>query len=209
MVLLVTCLLLSCCTSVTVFAQSQTSDSLTPPITAGSDYQDSREKHLKFAGIPIDGPLEAFGERMKKKRYKLLYEDKELLIFRGPHAGKKDCLIYAYAHPDHGQVYMVGVNFGAQARWDKLKYRYLRLKMKMTEMFGEPVLCTEIFHAPQSPRTDSEKMECVRQDKVEYVSGFRTSNGLISVKIVHSPDVDPQTAAVMLYYTDRVNCVVP
>lgn len=166
-----------------------------------------QNKHLKFAGIPIDGTLQEFGEQMKKKQYKLLYEDKELSIYRGPHAGRKNCLIYVYAHPENGNVYMVGVNFGAQKDWDKLKYRYLQLKSRMTEIFGEPVLCTEVFHTSESPKTKEQKMECVRQDLVEYVSGFRTSNGLISVKMVHSPRVDKETATVMLYYTDRVNCV--
>ena len=201
------CLALGCPSSSAVLNESShlliTESCLVQPSLA----EQSKEKHLKFAGIPIDGSLQKFGEQMQKKRYKLLYEDKELLIFRGSHAGKKDCLIYVYAHPDNGVVYMVGVNFGAESRWDKLKYRYLRLKLKMTEMFGEPVLCTEVFHTPESPRTQAEKMDFIREDKVEYVSGFRTSTGLVSVQIVHSPKVDKEKASVMLYYTDRMNCV--
>ena len=203
--LLLACLALCCpVTSAVLHDPSLLLDS---ELSVSPIQPEPKEKHLKFAGIPIDGSLQTFGEQMQKKRFRLLYEDNEILIYRGPHAGKKDCLIYVYAHPENGVVYMVGVNYGAEDKWAKLKYRYMQLKTRMTSMFGEPVLCTEVFHTPESPRTDSQKMNLIREDKLEYVSGFRTSNGLISVQIVHSAKVDKDKASVILYYTDRVNCV--
>ena len=176
-------------------------------ISVASDITPKEKKHLKFAGIPIDGSLKDFGAQMTEKKFVLLYEDDDLLIFDGKKAGMKGCLVYAYAHPTSRQTYMVGINIGAEDKWDKLKYNYLRLKAKMTDMFGEPILCTEVFHTTESPRGQQEAMECVRQGKAEFVSGFKTSTGLISVQIVHSPKVNPETASVVLFYTDLINCI--
>lgn len=167
----------------------------------------TESEHLTFKGIPIDGSVSSFVEKMEQKGFTYLTTvDDAAAVLKGSFAGYDNCEICVFPIKQKDLVYLVGVNFPSVNNWEALSTNYYYLKNMLTTKYGDPSACTETFDAYSQPEDDQMKMLYVETDKCKYISTYITPKGLISVVIQHIKDVDYQDYCnVSLLYRDHIN----
>ena len=96
-------------------------------IAIGMSAQETQE-HLKFKGIPIDGTVSNFVEKLKQKGYTYVTETNGSVILKGAFASTKDCLIFVIAPSNNGSISKIGVEFPSYDTWAPLESKYMSLK---------------------------------------------------------------------------------
>lgn len=164
----------------------------------------AQSTHLKFKGVPIDGSLDKFVERMKRSNFKLVSSKNGVAVLKGDFADFKECTIRVATLESKDLVSHISVAFPNEEQWEHLYGDYKHLKEMLTEKYGKPSSCVEKFHSSYGSRTtdDSAKMYEVQFDQCKYETCFQANNGEIVLKIEHDESLD---CYVMLSYNDKEN----
>lgn len=171
-----------------------------------SSFAQSSE-HLKFKGVPIDGTLNEYVNKMKQAGFYYEATEDGIALLSGEFAGYSDCIVGVKTLQKLNLVHEIVVLFPSQDKWAGLNYDYERLKTMLTKKYGEPDECIERFNAPSyMTMDDNAKMYQVKSNNCEYYSKYDTNNGSISLTI--SNDGYEFGCRVKLFYTDKTNSAI-
>jgi hypothetical protein len=158
--------------------------------------------HLSFKGVPIDGTLNEYVQKMKQKGFDYLGTEDGIAILSGDFAAYKGCTVGVATLKQKDLVSRITVIFPNCETWTALSNNYYSLKEMLTEKYGEPADFIEKFQGYSEPRDDNDRMHEVTMDRCKYVTTFETSRGSIQLSIGH----DSMTSCyVLLSYFDKIN----
>lgn len=159
----------------------------------------AQTEHMKFKGVPMEGTLQAFTNKLKAKGFTSVGVQDGVSLLTGEFAGYKDCTIGAVADKS-GMICKVFVIFPAMDKWGDLERCYSNYKSMLSEKYGEPKDCVEKFQNDFVDDDNSKKYE-LKMDRCKYYSIFGADNGEIQLEITHQN----YTCYVMLSYFDNAN----
>ena len=160
-------------------------------------------EHLIFKGIPIDGPLDEFVEKLKGYGYQYLYEENGDALMEGAFAGIGGCCIAISSIKGKNIVYIVGVLFPACEDWSTLEKDYIFLKTKLIEKYGEPSTVIERFTGCVQPEDNIEKLHELYMDRCVWGTLFKIKNG--DILLVLRKSINGRGCYVVLKYFDKIN----
>lgn len=152
--------------------------------------------HMTFKGIPMQGPLNAFVQKLKGKGYTLVKTEQGAAALKGKFATYNDCLVIVYA--EKGNVSSVAVMFPEQRTWNSITNRYYSLVDMLTEKYGTPETIEEF--SDREPGDDYLRFHAILNDECTYASKFKTQNGGV---ILTMAKVNYNTASVVINYYDN------
>ncbi|MCQ2202236.1 MAG: hypothetical protein MJZ27_09130 [Bacteroidales bacterium] len=158
-------------------------------------------KHFTFKGIPIDGELESFTNKLVDVGYKIEEIGNEGSLLNGTFAGIKNSEILVYIIPNKNVVYSVSVIFPSENKWRHLEYDYFSLKENLTKKYGNPISCIEKFEELYGD-SDNDKLLALELDHCIFETFFETDKGRIKLHIASSPLAGSH---VLIDYIDMVN----
>ena len=168
-----------------------------------STFGQTASEHLKFKGIPIDGTLESFVGKLKKKGYKEYYRKENFVVLEGEFAGYKGCLIAIGNSKDLDLVHKVIVNFPSCDNRNTCYDMYVKIKNMLTEKHGSPAVEEENFKG-MDPSDDFLKYTYTKQGYCNYYAEFYLGNGGKKISI----DSWDNGIKVCLAYFDFANEVI-
>lgn len=163
----------------------------------------AQSEHLTFKGVPIDGTLAEYTEKMQEKGFHYLYSENGLTILQGDFAGYKNCQIGVSTLDNMDLVSTIAVIFTTHDTWGNLYGNYANLKEMLSEKYGKPSMVVEKFQSSYVD-DDNGRMYEVRMDRCKYYSIFKISLGTIELSINKA---DYGGGFVMLRYQDKVNSI--
>ena len=146
-------------------------------------------EHLKFMGIPIDGTLTEFTQKLIQKGFKK--SDHEQLL-TGKFA-QEDAFVYLYYTPQSKKIFGCTVIFNEHTSWNSLKYDYLKFKESLIQKYGNPIKDIHYFSNPYD-EGDGYEMTAIQLDKCNYACIWNN----ISIIILTSKNI-------AIYYEDPIN----
>ena len=155
-----------------------------------------------FKGIPIDGTLDDFIEKLKRKGFESIASEDGVALLRGDFATYNSCIICVFSLEDKDLVSKIAVVFPEKDRWSSLYGNYTDLKQLLTEKYGEPSSVIEEFQNSYIIDDDQDRMFAVWDDRCKYESIFSTDEGVINLFISHG---DYTNCFVVLNYLDKIN----
>ena len=81
----------------------------------------AQSEHMKFKGVPMEGTLQSFTNKLAAKGYTPIGTQDGVSILKGEFAGYKDCTIGAVSDKS-GMVCKVAVMFPAMEKWGDLEH---------------------------------------------------------------------------------------
>lgn len=168
-------------------------------------FAQTESEHFTFKGVPIDGSLNSFVQKMKRKGFTYRETYNNVALLEGTFSGYSGCKIYVFPMEKADVVFQVGVNFPEAESWDLLSSNYFSLKNMLTTKYGEPSDCTETFDSYSQPREDQMKMLCTKTDRCKYESVFTLQKGFIKLIISHVQVDYADSCYVSLIYVDYAN----
>ena len=159
----------------------------------------AQTQHMKFKGIPMEGTLRSFVEKLKAKGYTYLGTEDGMATLNGEFAGAKGCTVVVESFPDRDQVSQVIVMFPEEKTWNGVYGLYSFYKDRLTEKYGAPD-AVERF-ADGEPSDDFSKFYKLTSDECHYMSTFMTDNGKIMLTMFGSG----MEACVAISYVDEAN----
>lgn len=162
----------------------------------------AQTNHMKFMGIPIEGTLNSFVQKLKNKGYIFITQQNGSVALKGEFAGYKDCIIVVKRFSDRDQVQYAGVCFPQEETWTGITNYYYTLKDRLSKKYGEPE-CIEEF-SDRDPSSDYLKFHAILNDECHYISDFPCENGMIRLTICKR---DSNSASVFLVYIDKTNAI--
>lgn len=159
----------------------------------------AQTEHMKFKGIPMEGTLQAFTNKLVDKGFTSVGIQEGVSLLKGEFAGYKDCTICAVADKS-GMICKVSVLFPKMDKWGDLEQCYSYYKSMLTEKYGKPTDCVEKFQS-SFVDDDNSKMHELKFDGCNYYSQFEGDNGKIQLEITHQS----LECYVMLSYFDNAN----
>ena len=142
--------------------------------------QDNPE-HLTFKGIPIDGNVEEFRDRLAETGYGVVCSDRSITLLEGRFAGYEGCSVIL--PPTGRAVEHVFVTFPECESWSDVFSNYIQIKKMLTSKYGDPSKCTEEFQAGFDPEGEYEKTLCMKLKKYDYSTLYKVRQGYILLNI--------------------------
>ena len=96
----------------------------------------AQEGHLKFKGVPIDGSLTEFVNKMKSAGFTHIGTPDGMAALQGDFAGYKNCTVAVFTVKPLNVVSMIGVIFQSSDNWADLKSDYDFFKEMLTEKYS-------------------------------------------------------------------------
>lgn len=158
--------------------------------------------HLSFKGVPIDGTLNEYVQKMKQKGFDYIGTEDGIAILTGDFAAYKGCTIGVATLKQKDLVSKITVIFPNCETWSALTNNYYSLKEMLTEKYGKPADVTEKFQGYSESRDDNSRMHEVKMDRCKYITTFETPKGSIQLYIGHN---SMMSCYVLLSYFDRIN----
>ena len=168
----------------------------------GAMAQNANE-HLKFMGIPINGTLESFSQKLVAKKIKSIQASEGIGVFNGTFAGKMNCNIFVATVPNRNIVSKVVVCLPPRETWAWLESDYNQFKQMLTSKYGEPLQHSETFKAGTFTSSDYLKISALKEGKCEYYVGWKLNEGVILLEIISIES--PSSCLVRLSYYDAIN----
>ena len=163
----------------------------------------AQTEHLKFKGVPIDGTLSQYTQRMKEKGFTHLGTEDGRSLLEGDFAGYKNCFVFVATLQSKDLVSYIAVKFQEYDSWSPIYNNYSTLKNMLTMKYGEPSEVIEEFQSSYV-YNDDDRMDEVTEDRCKYITTFETELGTIELFI---SKYDYTKGCVMLKYTDKANGV--
>ena len=160
-------------------------------------------EHLKFLGIPTNGTLESFTQKLVAKKIKSIQAAEGVGLFNGAFAGKNDCNIFVATVPNRNIVSKVVVCLPPRETWAWLESDYNEFKQMLTSKYGEPFQHSETFKAGTFTSSDYLKISALKEGKCEYYVGWKLNEGVILLEIISIES--PSSCLVRLSYYDAIN----
>ncbi len=158
--------------------------------------------HLSFKGVPIDGSLNEYVNKMKQAGFVHLGTQDGTAILSGDFAGFKNCTIGVSALKSTNLVNTIVVVFPDSDSWSTLEGSYNALKDMLTQKYGAPAEDVAEFQGYSKPRDDNDKLHELRMDRCVWYTTFRTNLGNIELSLGHQ---SVRSCFVRLQYWDRTN----
>lgn len=157
-------------------------------------------EHLLFKGVPIDGTLLQYINKMKENGLSLIQSKDGTAFLKGDFAGYKDCIVGVSTLNQKDLVHKIGVVFPDNDSWSSLSNYYFNIKDLLIEKYGEPTNVVEKF----DEETDDDNMKFlkVKLDNCTYFSTWQTDKGDIQLSIKHSSF---SSCFIKLTYFDKIN----
>ncbi len=168
-------------------------------------YAQTESSHLTFKGVPIDGTLNEYVQKMKQKGFDYFGTENGVALLKGEFAAYKNCTIGVVTLKQRDLVSRISVIFPKCDTWTVLSNNYFTLKEMLIEKYGKPAKVVEKFQGYSEPRDDNSRIYEVMMDRCKYITSFKTLKGTIELSIDHNSVTD---CYVMLSYFDKVNCDV-
>ncbi len=160
----------------------------------------SAKEHLSFKGIPIQGTMLSFCQKLKAKGFKEVSQGKNHSWLEGDFTGK-EATIAVEASDDGKNVYNVDVMFEPSGEWGILETTYNHFKDLYTKKYGEPSYSKE--QNPAQGQSNILIFDALNDRKVSYSSLWELSGGEIFLTIVKSTRT--YGGLVAIRYTDTQN----
>lgn len=160
------------------------------------DQKSISEPHMDFKGIPIDGPLNSFVQKLQGKGFiKDSNVGDDIVIMKGEFANE-DTFLYILASSKTKTVWKVCVEFPKISTWSTLKMKYFEFKDLYTKKYGEPQ-SYEFFSSPYK-EGDGYEMNAVNSEKCTHSSYFKIKEGYIAIDMA-------KKGAIEISYEDAQN----
>ena len=159
----------------------------------------SYAQHLKFKGIPLDGSLTEFVNKLKAKGFTYAGTQNGTAYLSGDFAGYKNCTIRVDTHQGTNNVSIVLCVFPERETWADAYSNYVTLKDFLTEKYGNPESIEEFQKDNDS---DFLKLLAVVHGEATVGSLFSTEGGKIELSIEKANSL---TLVVVLRYYDNEN----
>lgn len=158
------------------------------------------QDHLTFKGIPIEGSMTTFCQKLKAKGFTQMGKDKNITLFTGDFTGRQ-ATIGVGASDDGKNVFSVVVLFDQSKEWNSLVSTYDYYKDLYTRKYGEPAISKE--NNPSHSDSNTALMAEVHQGTVVYSSAWNVPGGDIQLSIEKSSGI--YEGMVMIRYRDSQN----
>ena len=158
------------------------------------------QEHLSFKGIPIEGSMTAFCQKLKAKGFTSIGSENNLTLFTGDFTGR-NATVGVTATDDGKDVFAVVVLFDPSGEWNALINTYDYYKDLYTRKYGEPSISKE--KNPALSDSNTALMAEVHQGTVVYGSAWEVTGGDIQLSIEKSSGV--YKGMVMIRYRDSQN----
>ena len=162
--------------------------------------------HLRFEGIPIDGPIEPFVQKLKEKGFKPVEKWEEMQCLKGTFAGKSNCQVFVLRNVKRDIVYRVVVCMPFRDNWEQIERDYQYLQRYYIKKLGAPDEFHSNFEVPKEVERNEDKWRLLCVDKCNYASTWELDGGKIYLEMSHIEDEDANCVRVLFY--DKVNDVV-
>lgn len=158
------------------------------------------QDHLTFKGIPIEGSMTTFCQKLKSKGFTQMGKDKNITLFTGDFTGRQ-ATIGVGASDDGKNVFSVVVLFDPSGEWNNLVSTYDYYKDLYTRKYGDPAISKE--NNPSRSDSNTAFMAEVHQGTVIYGSAWNVPGGDIQLSIEKSSGI--YECMVMIRYRDSQN----
>lgn len=158
----------------------------------------AQNSHLTFKGVPIDGSLNEFVNKMKAAGFTHTGTSNGTATLRGDFAGYKNCFIFVRTLMPDFLVYEIAVAFPYRSYWYEAESDYKNLKEMLTQKYGAPIKVKEEFGSYTS---DDSKFYRLRDYEGFYYCIFEAPNGRLALEIEGAGS----RGRVNLWYTDKTN----
>ena len=162
--------------------------------------------HLRFEGIPIDGPIEPFVQKLKEKGFKPMEKWEEMQCLKGTFAGKSNCQVFVLRNVKRDIVYRVVVCMPFRDNWEQIERDYQYLQRYYIKKLGAPDEFHSNFEVPREVERNEDKWRLLCADKCNYTSTWEVDGGKIYLEMSHIEDENENCVRVLFY--DKVNDVV-
>ena len=132
-----------------------------------TSFAQTESPHLSFKGVPIDGTLNEYVQKMKRRDSTILgTEDRIAILLSGDFAAyRRRCTVGVSTLKQKDLVSKITVIFPDCKTWTALSNNYYTLKEMLTEKYGEPADVIEKFQGYSEPRDDNDRMHEVKMDR--------------------------------------------
>lgn len=158
------------------------------------------QEHLSFKGIPIEGSMTTFCQKLKTKGFTAIDSDNNITVFTGDFTGRK-ATVGVTATDDGKNVFAVVVCFDPSDEWNILVNTYDYYKDLYTRKYGDPTVSKE--NNPARLDSNIALMAEVYQGTVVYSSVWEVTGGDIQLSIEKTSGV--YEGMVMIHYRDSQN----
>ena len=145
-----------------------------------TSYAQSSSEHLTFKGIPIEGSMTEFCQKLKSKGFTSIGSENNLALFMGDFTGR-NATIGVTATDDGKSVFAVAVLFDPSGEWNTLVNTYDYYKDLYTRKYGNPTISTE--KNPAHSDSNTALMAEVHQGTVVWGSAWEVTGGDIDLSI--------------------------
>ena len=163
--------------------------------------QSAENQHLLFKGVPIDGTLSEYVEKMKLNGFVVTASEPGTFLLQGDFAGYKDCFVGVVTMKQKDLVSRIKVLFPERDDWSSLYDNYVNLKEMLIQKYGQPTEVVEVFPSYPSLTDEGLKFSYAQIGQCNYKTIFDTPKGQISLYI----DNTVSKCFVGLSYTDKIN----
>lgn len=173
---------------------------ITLTYTAFTQPQENKKSnaHLTFKGVPIDGTLSEFVEKMKSKGFTHISTEDEVATLKGDFALFKNCIVEVSTYKQIDLVSRIYVIFPENDNCSDASYDYFSLKKMLIEKYGNPAVVVEENQDDESNNIIEAFINVMR---CEYYTTFKTEKGIIQLSI----EQDKSDYYVLLSYCDKIN----
>ena len=158
------------------------------------------QEHLSFKGIPIEGSMTEFCQKLKTKGFTSIGQENNISLFTGDFTGS-EATVGVTATDDGKNVFAVVVLFEPSGEWNTLVNTYDYYKDLYTRKYGKPSISKE--KNPALSDSNTALMAEVHQGTVVYGSAWEVTGGDIQLSIEKSSGV--YEGMVLIRYRDSQN----
>ena len=158
------------------------------------------QEHLSFKGIPIEGSMSSFCQKLNEKGFTKVGTDNNVTMFVGDFTGRQASI--GVGATDNGEnVYSVVVFFDPSDEWKTLVNAYDYYKDLYIRKYGKPSISRE--NNPGQGGSNSSLMYELYQGKVTYASVWKATGGTIELSIEKADGYS--NGMVVIRYRDAQN----
>ncbi|MFG6341992.1 MAG: hypothetical protein K1V70_07570 [Alistipes sp.] len=158
------------------------------------------QEHLSFKGVPIEGSMTEFCQKLKAKGFTSIGRENNITLFSGDFTGRK-ATVGVTATDDGKNVFAVVVLFDSSGEWNTLVSTYDYYKDLYIRKYGEPTVSRE--NNPARSDSNIALMAEVYQGTVVYGSAWEVTGGDIQLSIEKASGI--YEGMVMIRYRDSQN----
>lgn len=169
-------------------------------VIALTSYAQSNSEHLSFKGIPIEGSMSEFCQKLKAKGFTSIGSENNLALFMGDFTGR-NATIGVTATDDGKNVFAVAVLFDPSGEWNTLVNTYSYYKDLYTRKYDKPTISKE--KNPAFLDSNTALMAEVHQGRVVWASVWEVTGGDIKLSIEKTSGI--YEGMVVIRYRDSQN----